>query len=187
MALGTSLACTLKGIFGTCTNWGKNSRAIKELVRTTDFLEYELHRWQNLTDGKFFLVASELRALEEARRRLEVTQNNQWETTQKQLKILEKNINLGRNCDQFLYTKLKAEHYTEGATTALQTLHSEVKNFRTALYSYKSSVLMLLGTMINGIMPLNLISKIHLRKKLPEGVLKHANGGSRLTHPSTAS
>ena len=62
VALGTSLACTLKGIFGTCTNWGKkNSRAIKELVRTTDFLEDELHRWQKLTNGKFFLVASELR------------------------------------------------------------------------------------------------------------------------------
>ena len=58
MALGTSLACTLKGNFGTCTNWGKkNSRAIKELVRTTDFLEDEFHRWQNLTKGKFFLVA----------------------------------------------------------------------------------------------------------------------------------
>ena len=47
--------------------------------------------------------------------------------TQKQLKILENIVNLGRKCDQFLYTQKQAEHYMEGATTALQSLQSEVK------------------------------------------------------------
>ncbi len=127
------------------------------------------------------MVASELRELEEARKQMEASQNNRWETTQKQLKILEENINLGRNCDQVLYTKIQAEHYIEGVLASLQALHSEVKTFRTALFSYKSNILLSLGDMINGMMPLNLIPKNHLREILQEVVLKHANGGSRLT------
>ena len=65
--------------------------------------------------------------------------------------------------------------------TALQTIHAEVKTFRTALYSYKSNIFLSLGDMINGIMPLNLIPKSHLKNILQEVLLKHANGGSRLT------
>ncbi len=100
---------------------------------------------QNNTNEKFFLVATELRELEEGRKQMEKTQQSRWETTQEQLKILEKNINLIRNCDQFLYTKVQAEHYIEGVMAALQTIHAEVKTFRTALYSYKSNILLSLG------------------------------------------
>ena len=182
MAIGTSLACTLKGIFGTCTNWGKkNNQAIKSLIRRTDFLGNELISLQNGTNEKFFLVALELRELEEARRQMESTQKLRWETTQKQLRVLEKNMNLGRSCDQFLNTKEQAEHYFAGVMASLQTIHAEVETFRTALFSYKSNILLSLGDMMNGIMPLNLIPKNHLREILQEVVLKNANGGSRLT------
>ncbi len=92
------------------------------------------------------------------------------------MKILEENINLGRNCDQFLYTKIQAENYTirdGGSDNSITDVALRSENFRTALYSYKSNVLMSLGTMINGIMPLNLVPKNNLRQILQEVVLKH--------------
>ncbi len=185
MAVGSTVVCALKGIFGSCNKEAKrNARAIRELTRTTNYLRddlWELHKIHNKTNEKFFLIASELRELEEARIQLEDTQERQWETIQRQLQILEKNMNLGRKCDQYLYTKVQAEHFIEGINVALLTLHSNVKTFRTALFSYKANLLSSLGTMIKGIIPLNLVPKNHLRSILQKVVLRHANGGSRLT------
>ncbi len=185
MAVGSTVVCALKGIFGSCNKDAKkNAKAIRELTRTTDFLRddlWELHKIHNKTNEKFFLIASELRELEEARIQLENTQEQQWETIQGQLRVLENNMNLGRKCDQYLFTKVQAEHFIEGINVALLTLHSNVKTFRTALFSYKANLLSSLGTMIKGIIPLNLVPKNHLRSILQEVVLRHANGGSRLT------
>ncbi len=140
---------------------------------------WELHKAYNKTNKKFLLIASELREIEEARTILENTQQRQWETIQNLLKVLEFNMNLGRKCDQYLFAKLQAEHYIEGINVALMTLHANIKTFRTALFAYKSNLLAALGTMIKGIITLNLVPKNHLRSILQEVVLRH--GGSRLT------
>ncbi len=131
MAVGSTIVCALKGLFGSCNKDGKrNARAIRELTRTTDYLKddlWELHKAHNKSNEKFFLIASELREIEEARNLLERTQKRQWETIQDQLRILEANMNLGRKCDQCLFTKIQAEHYIEGINVALMTLHSNIK------------------------------------------------------------
>ena len=64
---------------------------------------------------------------------------------------------------------------------ALTTLHANIKTFRTALYSYRANLFSSLGTMIKGIIPLNLVPKSHLRSILQEVVLRPASGRSRLT------
>ena len=137
IAVGSSIVCALKGIFGSCNGQSKkNTKAIKELTRTTNYFRddlWEVHSIQNRTYEKFFLIASELKELEEARIRLEATQEKQWETSQTQLKIMEHNIHMGRKCDQFLFTKVQAEHYIGGINVALTTLHANTKTFRTAL------------------------------------------------------
>ena len=90
-------------------------------------------------------------------------------------------MDLGRKCDQYLFTKIQAEHYIKRINVALMTLHVNINTFRTALFAYKSNLMAALGTMIKGIICLNLVPKNHLRSILQEVVLRHANGGSRLT------
>ena len=147
---------------------------------------WELHKAYNKTQEKIFLIASELREIEEARNLLENTQQRQWETIQNQLKFLEFNMNLEKKCDQYLFTKIQVERYIEGINVALVTLHAKIKTFRTALFAYKSNLMAALGTMIKGIIPFNnplkgIIPKNHLRSILQEMVLRHANEGSRLS------
>ncbi len=155
MAVGSTVVCAIKGTFGSCNKEAKrNAKAIRELTRTTDYLRddlWELYKIHNKTNEKLFLIASKLRELEEARVQLENTQAQQWETIQGQLKILKENMNVGRKCDQNLFTKVQAEHFIERINVALLTHHSNVKTFRTALFSYKANLLSSLGTMIKGI------------------------------------
>ena len=58
MAVGSTVICALKGIFGSCNKEAKrNAKAIRELTRTTDYLRddlWELHKIHNKTNEKFF-------------------------------------------------------------------------------------------------------------------------------------
>ena len=74
IAVGGSIVCALKGVFGSCNGQSKkNTRAIKELPKATNYFRddlWELHSIHNKTNEKFF-IASELKGLEEASIQLE--------------------------------------------------------------------------------------------------------------------
>ena len=65
-------------------------------------------------------------------------------------------MKLVRKCDQYLFTKVRAEPFIESMNVALLTFHANAKTFRTAFFSYKANLLSSLGTMIK---PLNYTKK----------------------------
>ncbi len=88
----------------------------------------------------FFLIAFELRKLGEARILLENTQQKQTELMQDQFEVLENNMNLGRNSDEFLFTEIQAEHYIEGINVAVVIFPASSKISRAAFSSEKANL-----------------------------------------------
>ena len=162
MATGSS--CFLKGIFGSCNKIGaENRKHIQETLRYVDDMEV---RWKEVLtsqDEKFFLVASELREIRQMQKEVQETQNQNWEGLNATLNKMSENIHEYRTCQQILYTRGQLNHARMIMLSVLQQVYTNIKSYRTALYSYRINLLNSLGTMSNRLIPMSLVPKNDLQ------------------------
>ena len=161
IGFGATAGCVLKGIFGGgCHNLGDaNRRLIQATIRKIDDVERNWLEVEQIQEKKFFLVASELRGMKKIQRENMENQDRNWSELNTTMKVIQQNVNALKNCDQTLYNRGQINHARIVMLTALQQVYTNIKTYRTALFSYRINLLNSLSSMSSRLIPMSLVPK----------------------------
>lgn len=182
LGFGGSASCLLKGIFGTCNKLSKkNKEKIEASLKLTHDLQDQWREVQLLNDDKFFIVSSELQDIKKLQKDIVNTQQANWEELTVALAIIQNNTSLMMHCTQYLYVRTQSNHLRSALLSNLVFLHTNIKAYRTALFTYRINLLNSLTPMSNNHLPMSLVPKSSLLEILKQIALSQIDSVDRLT------
>ena len=167
VGLGSKIGCAIKGIFGSCTEF---SRSDKENIRKG------IQRIREIQDGfqqltitsnkKFFLVGKQLNSLNAVTKRLTELQKLNSQKVEAEFDSIKREMKGLTSCVRRLQLRGKENLQFSEILAWLLMLQTEIKNFRTATYTFRSTLLTAFMTMTNEFLPISLVPREHLEKVL---------------------
>ena len=109
------------------------------------------------------------------------TQNKNWAIIEEQFKVFEGNFHILRDCTQMLFSNQQLNFNFDTAASLLSMLYTDVKSYRTALYTYRMNVLNAIPTLLQQHLPMSLVPKESLLDILKSVAADQSLGGSRLS------
>ena len=152
--LGKTADCGLRGIFGSCNDKSKENG--ENIVRLSDFASQIAENVYTLAenlDEKFFMVTSELNSIKQAQDEMIQIQNRNWEVIQEHFEVFKQNIHILRDCDQLLFTRQQINFNYDTVSSLLAITFTNVKPYRSALYSYRINMLKSIPSLLNKFLP----------------------------------
>ena len=180
---GSKVVCVLKTVFGGCDDGRikQNQKNIEAAYQYMNIITDEIKTITSEQNDKFFMVAGELRDVRAKQQVIIDTQNKNWEAASKQFAIIRNNTNEMRNCLQYLYTRQQTGHHSIILQSFFQTLYTNIKSYRAALYAFRINILNALAPLINQYLPISLIPREQLRHILTTIHLGESGNADRLT------
>ena len=185
MGLGLGLAsgdsCFL-GILGGCNELGSENR--NAVLSTVHYVNEMNARWKEAAgtiDNKFFVLGEEINDMKKQQQDITTAQNANFETIHGQMLAIEKNMHALRNCDQFFFSRQQMNQHLASISSILNTLQTLIRSYRLALANFRANLLQNLSVMVNGFLPLSIISKEILHEIRIAVMTNEIENGSRLT------
>ena len=105
IALGAG-DCGLRGIFGSCQERAKQNAAnIEQIATFTESLAEDVFKLRSDVNDNFFMVTTELAALESVQKEMLEIQNRNWKVIQEHFELFEHNFLVLRDCNQPLFSR----------------------------------------------------------------------------------
>ena len=182
VAIGGSGGCGLSGVFGTCQDQAQTNAAnIETLGTLTTALTSFVDRLNTDTNEKFFRVKNKLEDIEKNQKQMEETQNKNWEIIQQQFDIIDQNFHILRDCNQMLFSNQQLNFNYDTAASLLSLLYSDIKSYRSALYTYRMNLLNSIPWLLQQFLPMSLIPKESLLAIVDAVGAELSRTGERLT------
>ena len=182
LMMGRSGNCGLSGIFGPCQDQAKtNAPNIAHLRTITTILADHVTKMKTDTDQKFFLVGNKLKEVEEAQQQMVETQNQNWQLIEEQFNAISMNFHILRDCTQMLFSNQQVNFNFDTMASILSLLYSDVKTYRSAIYTYRRNVLNAIPTLLQQHLPMSLVPKKSLQAILQSVGDEIVLSGSRLS------
>ena len=173
--------CGLSGIFGSCQDQAKTNAAnIDHLGTITTILADHVTKMKTDTDQKFFLVGNKLE-VEEAQQQMVETQNQNWQLIEEQFNAISMNFHILRDCTQMLFSNQQVNFNFDTMASILSLLYSDIKSYRSAIYTYRMNVLNAIQTLLQQHLPMSLVPKESLLAILQSVGDELVLSGSRLS------
>ena len=131
------------------------------------YLQYLTEHVEQITTSqneKFFEVSGELKA--EAQDEIIKTQNRKWELAEGQFTALHQIVHHMRNCLQYLYVREQINQHSLVLSNIFQTVLTNIKTYRAALYTFRINVLNSLTPLMNQLLPMSLVPRQQLHEIL---------------------
>ena len=181
MALGTQLMTgCVAGVLGpACPNQRQvqaNRQHIQEAVYN---LARHQRKWSALTanlDEKFFIVAGEIQNLRTAQREIEQRQMQMWNATNTILNTLTSHVQTMQICEEYLYTRSQINVLRTALTSKLHIIITALQSFRTALWSYRATILDAIPGLAKGMLPMSLVPRtvlLDILERINNGQARH--------------
>ena len=182
LMMGGSADCGLTGIFGSCQDQAKTNAANIEHLSTitTTIVDY-VAKMQTTNDENFFVVSNKLAEIEEAQQQMTETQNNNWKIIEEQLQAINTSFHVLRDCTQMLFSNQQLNFNFNTTASLLSLLYSDVKSYRSAVYTYRMNILNLIPTLLQQHLPMSLVPKSSLSAILKSVASELVTTGSRLS------
>ena len=182
MMVGGPANCGLTGIFGSCQDQAKENAAnIEHLGTVTTILVDHVSKMKTDNDAKFFIVSNILAEIEEARKQMTETLNKNWQVVQEQLKAIENNFHILRDCTQLLFSNQQLNFNFDTTASLLSLLYADVKSYRAAVYTYRTNILNSISTLLEQHLPMSIVPKASLMAILQSVADELILSGSRLS------
>ena len=182
LMMGGSGNCGLSGIFGSCQDQAKTNAAnIDHLGTITIILADHVTKMKTDTDQKFFLVGNKLKEVEEAQQQMVETQNQNWQLIEEQFNAISMNFHILRDCTQMLFSNQQVDFNFDTMASILSLLYSDVKSYRSAIYTNRMNVLNAIPTLLQQHLPMSLVPKESLLTILQSVGDELVLSGSRLS------
>ena len=139
-------------------------------------------KWKEATgaiDKKFFVLGEAINDMKKQQQDVTIGQNANFENLQNQMLAIEKNVHELRNCDQFFFARQQMNQHLSSISSILNTLQTNIRSYRLALARFRTN-LQNLSAMVNGFLPLSIISKETLHEILLAVMTNEIENGSRL-------
>ena len=178
--VGGAANCGLTGIFGSCQDQAKeNATNIEDLGTVTTILVDHVSKTEN--DAKFFNVRNKLAEIEEAQKQMTETLNKNWQVVKEQLKAIEKNFHILRDCTQLLFSNQRLNFNFDTTAPLMSLLYADVKIYRAAVYTYRTNILNSISTLREQHLPMSIVPKASLMAILQSVADELILSGSRLS------
>ena len=182
LMMGGSGNCGLRGIFGSCQVQAKTNAAnIDHLGTITTILADHVTKMKTDTGQKFLLVGKKLKEVEEAQQQMVETQNQNWQLIEEQFNAISMNFHMLRDCTQMLFSNQQVNFYFDTMASILSLLNTDVKSYRSAIYTYRINVLNAIPTLLQRHLPMSLVPKESLLAILQSVGDELVLSGSRLS------
>ena len=170
LMMGGSAGCGLTGIFGSCQDQAKTNAANIEHLSTitTTIVDY-VAKMQTTNDEKIFVVSNKLAEIE--------AQQQMTETIQ----AINTNFHVLRDCTQMLFSNQQLNFNFDTTASLLSLLYSDVKSYRSAVYTYRMNILNAIPTLLQQHLPMSLVPKSSLSAILKSVASELVTTGSRLS------
>ena len=185
MGLGLGLAsgesCFL-GILGGCNKLGSQNR--NAILSTVNYVNNMNMKWKEATgtiDNNLFILGEEINDMKKQQQDITIAQNANFENLQNQMLAIEKNVHELRNYDQFFFSRQQLNQHLSSISSILNTLQTIIRSYRLALASFRTNLLQNLSAMVNGFLPLSIISKETLHEIFLAVMTNEIENGSWLT------
>ena len=106
-----------------------------------DVLINFLMEFSSDTDEFFFLVRSELAALNAIQAEMASTKNRNWAIMQEQFVAFDQNFHFLRDCNQLLLSNQQLNFNFDSLSSLLAMIHTTIKSYRSALFPYRVNLL----------------------------------------------
>ena len=156
----------ITGIFGSCQRTSQNAENIDRLANSFNSLNDYVMEIGVQTDEKFFLVADELAKVYNVQNEMQENQNRNWKLVEEQFAIVDHNLNAIGTCMEIQATQQQLNFNFDTAASLLLTLYVDIKSYRTALYSFRISVINAIPTLRDKRLPISLVPRKSLMKIL---------------------
>ena len=182
LMMGGSGNCGLSGIFGSCQDQVKTNAAnIDHLGTITTILADHVTKMKTDTDQKFFLVGNKLKEVEEAQQQMVETLNQNWQLIEEQFNAISMNFHILRDCTQMLFSNQQVNFNFDTMASILSLLYSDVKSYRSAIYTNRMNVLNAIPSLLQQHLPMSLVPKESLLAILQSVGDELVLSGSRLS------
>ena len=152
--------CGVMGIFGSCQERAKaNAENIRELQKFSSYLANYVEQIQTNSEEKFFLISSELSEINRIQQEIVEIQNQNWHVISSQLDVFAQNIHALRDCTQLLFSRQQINFNFDTLSSLLNLMFTNIKSYRSALYTYKMNVFNAIPTMLNKMLPMSLVTR----------------------------
>ena len=132
------------------------------------------------TDQKF-LVGKKLKEVEEAQQQMVETQNQNWQLIEEQFNAISMNFHILRDCTQMIFSNQQVNFNFDNMASILSLKYSDVKSYRSAIYTYRMNVLNAISTLLQQHLPISLVSNESLLAILQSVGEELVFSGSRLS------
>ena len=159
IALGSG-SCGLRGIFGSCHDRAKQkAKNIEKLAEFTESLTQDVFKLRSEVNDKFFMVTTELEALNSVQKEMLEIQNRNWRIIEEHFEVFQHNIHVLRDCDQLLFSRLQFNFNYDTISSLLALTFANIKSYRGALYTYKINMMNSIQPLLNNYLPMSLVPR----------------------------
>ena len=179
--MGTSNGCGLTGIFGGCHDQGKTNAAnIAELADYTEAIGDFVTQLHTSNDESFFMISKELAALNSIQKQMIALQNKNWEVIEEQFEIFRSNFHVLQDCNQMLFSNQQLNFNYDTVASMLSVIYSDVKRYRSALYSFRLNVINSIPSILKNHLPMSLVPRESLLAILESVAREQSTAKDRL-------
>ena len=132
-------------------------------------------------NDKMFIIADQLKDVNNCQRKLIETQKNHSEVLNKAVSLIRNNSRELMACNQLFYARYQMLQVQTNLIGSLSALLNEIKSYRTAVFSYKLTILNSVMTMVNKLIPMALLPRTALEEILEAVVIWQTKTNERLS------
>ena len=159
IALGSG-SCGLGGIFGSFHDRAKQiAQIIEKLAEFTETLTQDVFKLRNEVNDKFFMVTTELEALNSVQKEMLEVQNRNWRIIEEHFEVFQHNIHVLRDCDQLLFSRQQINFNYDTISSLPALTFANIKSYRGALYTYKINMMNSIQPLLNNYLPMSLVPR----------------------------
>ena len=182
LAVGGSDSCGLGGISGNCQDQSKaNAETFNRFADFQNFLTDDVTEFTTNTDEKFFLVETEIAALNAIQSDMAATQDKNWVIIQEQLAVYEQKFHILRDCDKRLFANQQLIFNFDTVSSLLSMIHASVRGYRSALFAFGMNILYSIPVLLIGHWPMSPITMESLLAIMHSVSLRQSKAEDRLT------
>ena len=167
VGLGSKIGCAIKGIFGSCTVFSRSDKEnIRKGIQRIRKIQDGFQQLTTTSNKKFFLVGKQLNSLNAVTKRLTELQKLNSQKIEAEFDSIKKEMKGLTSCVRRLQLRGNENLQFSEILAWLLMLQTEIKNFRTSTYTFRSTSLTAFMTMTNEFLPISLVPREHLEKVL---------------------
>ena len=87
------------------------------------------------------------------------TQNKNWEIIEEQFEIFRSNLHILQDCNQMLFSNQQLNFNYDTVASMLSIIYSDVKSYRSALYSFRLNVINSIPSLLKKHLPMSLVPR----------------------------